>query len=143
METYSAISRSFMFEALAQISLPEKIPLDRELIYFLYVGRRIPIKGYDYIIEAFSRAFSKRKEIRLLLCGGGVSLPQKGVIDLGSQKKIHDWIFSVDCVVNANRQSYFDLSVMETLSVGKTLAYTATGGHKELLEFRSPGLFPY
>src|SRR5260370_1156680 len=82
------------------------------------------------VIDGFRFAYEKNKNIRLVICGSGARESHPGVIDLGRCERVHDWIASVDCVVNANRQSYFDLSALETLSVGTPLAVTPTQGHK-------------
>jgi glycosyltransferase involved in cell wall biosynthesis len=108
------------------------IPLDPGATYFLFIGRRNHIKGFDIAIEGFRLAHEKSSKLRLLLIGQGPKVSAPGVIDLGPQQRVHDWIASVDCVVNTNRQSYFDLSVMEALAVGRPLIFTMTGGHKDL-----------
>jgi hypothetical protein len=94
------------------------------------------------LIEAFRAAYGKTRDIRLVICGKGTLESHPGIITLGFCERIHDWIASVDCVVNANRKSYFDLSALETLSVGTSLAITPTQGYKVLLEHKSRGIFP-
>lgn len=118
-----------------------RVPLDRSFVYFLFIGRRNHIKGFDVLLNGFTRASASRANIRLILCGKGEKVNHPAIIDLGPSDRIHDWIASSDCVINVNRQSYFDLSVMETLSVGVPVALTATNGHAELVG-RSPGIFP-
>ncbi len=115
-------------------------PLDPTLTYLLYIGRRLPVKGYDLVIQAFAQAIKVRPDLRLIVCGHGEPLRAPGVIDVGFTSRIHDWIASVDCVVNANRQSYLDLSVMETLAIGTPLIMTATHGHEIFMKWQSPGL---
>ncbi len=115
-------------------------PLDPALTYFLYIGRRLPIKGFDLVMKAFARAHKVRPDLRLIVCGHGEPLRAPGVIDVGFTSRIYDWIASVDCVVNANRQSYLDLSVMETLAVGTPLIMTATHGHEIFQKWQSSGL---
>jgi glycosyltransferase involved in cell wall biosynthesis len=118
----------------------QRLPLDPTLTYFLYIGRRVSIKGFDVILAAFRNAREQRPEIRLVLCGRGELIDEPGVIDVGPTTRVHDWIAACDCVVNGNRQSYFDLSVMETLAVGTPLAMTATGGHSWFLGKEHEGL---
>lgn len=122
---------------------PEEVgtfPLDPALTYFLYIGRRLPIKGFDLVREAFHLAHQKRKDIRLVICGGGDAISDPGVIDVGFSSRIHNWIASVDFVINANRQSYLDLSVMETLAIGTPIIMTATHGHEIFQEWASSGI---
>lgn len=117
-----------------------EVPLDPQFTYLLYIGRRLPIKGFDIVVDAFSKAYAQRPDLRLVICGTGEPLRLPGVIDVGFTARIHDWIASVDCVVNANRQSYLDLSVMETLAIGTPLVMTATHGHEIFRQFSSPDL---
>ncbi len=116
------------------------IPLDPQYTYLLYIGRRLPIKGFDIVREAFSKVYETRKDLRLIVCGSGEPLRDPGVIDVGFTSRIHDWIASVDCVVNTNRQSYLDLSVMETLAIGTPIIMTATHGHEVFRQFNSADL---
>ena len=117
-----------------------QIPLDPQYLFFLYVGRRLPIKGFDLIIEAFKRAYAQRPTIRLILLGKGEKVDLEGVIDVGFSNAPHDWMASVDYVISANRQSYFDLTVLEALSVGAPLLMSCTWGHRVFKDV-SPGIF--
>jgi glycosyltransferase involved in cell wall biosynthesis len=116
------------------------IPLDPSLTHLLYIGRRLPIKGFDLIRTAFAEAHATRPDLRLILCGEGPQLPDPGLIDIGFTTRIHDWIASADCVLNANRQSYLDLSLMETLAIGTPIVMTATHGHEGFRRFASRGI---
>ena len=51
------------------------------------------------------------------------------------------FISASDLVVIPNRHSYFDLSVLETLSLGKPMLLSNTGGNKYFKQFHSPGIF--
>jgi glycosyltransferase involved in cell wall biosynthesis len=131
---------TFIASGCAQPSNVQKKSLDRSLVHFLFIGRRSPIKGFDLVVSAFKQAWVYRKDIRLVICGSGDPEVHPGIIDVGQTDRIHDWIASVDLVVNANRKSYFDLSVMETLSIGTMIAVTPTQGHKMFLEGGSRGV---
>jgi glycosyltransferase involved in cell wall biosynthesis len=128
--------------ALKEVTSP--ISLDPSLCTFLYIGRRDYIKGFDLVIEAFNKAYMQNSRIRLLLAGSGILCDDPGVIDLQVTARPHLWMRSVDCVVNANRQSYFDRSIIEGLSIGARLLIACTHGHSELLG-ASPGIMgmPY
>jgi glycosyltransferase involved in cell wall biosynthesis len=144
LEIYGDILAGKKVEIIASGCRPattiSPVPLDPAYTYFLFVGRRLPIKGYDLVIDGFRNAFELKKQIRLVVCGTGSREIHPGIIDIGQTDQVHDWIASVDCVVNANRQSYFDLSALETLSIGTPIALTPTQGHKTLLEQQSCGM---
>ncbi|MFZ5495239.1 MAG: glycosyltransferase [Verrucomicrobiota bacterium] len=116
------------------------LPLDPQFTYLLYIGRRLPIKGFDAVLAAFQRAHAQRPDLRLILCGTGERPDHPGVIDVGFTSRVHDWIATADYVINANRQSYLDLSVMETLAIGTPLLMTCTHGHEIFRPWAGPGL---
>lgn len=116
------------------------LPLDPTLIYYLFLGRRLPVKGFDIVLDAFQRAYDIDRSLRLLIVGDGDRIDLPGVIDVGRSGHPADWIGACDYLVSANRQSYFDLSVMEALSLGTPLIIACTGGHSFFLDIGTPGL---
>jgi glycosyltransferase involved in cell wall biosynthesis len=116
------------------------LPLDPRNVYYLFIGRRIPIKGFDLVLEAFKIAYEIDKSLRLLVVGNGDPLEIPGVLDIGFSNQPATWFAACDYLVSANRQSYFDLSVMEALSLGTPLIITCTYGHRFFAEIKSPGV---
>ena len=117
------------------------IPLDEKFTYFLYIGRRNKIKGYDVLIEAFDEACKVRKDIKLIVAGqGDKSSKNDSIIDIGYTNNPHLWLSTCDYLINANRQSYFDLSVMEALSMGTPLILTCSHGHTFFKNQHSKGI---
>lgn len=117
----------YILSASRAIINTSQLPLDNS-INLLFIGRRNQIKGFDLLLESFKLLRSSRKDINLLVAGNGEKIDQEGVITLGHINP-DNWIASVDYVINLNRNSYFDLSVMEVLSTGTPLIITLTGGH--------------
>ncbi len=116
------------------------IPLDEKLVFYLFIGRRIPIKGFDLIMDAFQAARREDDRLRLILVGAGEPSTLPGVVDIGRSNSAADWLASCDYMISANRESYFDLSVMEALSHGTPLLLAPTGGHKFFTDIVSPGI---
>jgi glycosyltransferase involved in cell wall biosynthesis len=116
------------------------LPLDPQYIYFLYIGRRIPVKGFDIVVQAFQRAHGLDPRLRLLVVGGGDLIKSPGLIDVGSSTEPGSWFAACDYLLSINRQSYFDLSVMEALSIGTPLIMACTGGHLYFKDIQSPGI---
>jgi glycosyltransferase involved in cell wall biosynthesis len=116
------------------------LPLKEDTINFLYIGRRNNIKGFDIILKGFKDAYKQRKDINLIVAGSGEYLHEDGVYDIGFTTSPHNWIFSCDYVLNCNRQSYFDLSVLETLSIGTPIILTTSFGHQQFLSDNSLGI---
>ncbi len=105
-------------------SLPE------EEINLMYIGRRNEIKGFDIVLEAFRKARKRRKDINLIIVGNGEKIQEEGIIDIGFSTNPIKWYNSVDYLINANRQSYFDLSVIEALSTGVPIIMSNNFGHR-------------
>ena len=116
------------------------IPLDPRYVYYLFIGRRIAIKGFDLVLDAFKAAYAIDNSLRLLVVGKGEPLEIPGVLDIGYSDQPANWFAVCDYLVSANRQSYFDLSVMEALSLGTPLIITCTNGHKFFGEIETPGV---
>ncbi len=130
----------YLLSGSQQLKTRHTLPLDPKYIYYLYIGRRNAIKGFDIIIQAFEQAYRTDASLRLLLVGGGDPVRHPGIIDLGRSEEPGNWIAACDFFVSANRQSYFDLSVMEALSLGTPLIIASTGGHRFFADLNAPGI---
>ena len=115
-------------------------PLDSGKINLLYIGRRIPIKGFDIILDAFKEASLIRKDINLIIGGNGKKVEGENIYDIGFTNTPNNWINSVDYVINCNRQSYFDLAILETLSIGTPLIISTNLGHQAFKNLNSDGI---
>lgn len=113
----------------------KKIPLENSKINLLYIGRQNHVKGFDILIDAYIKASEFRNDLRLFLIGKSTSvrladLPKEiDIVEVGFSDKPQAWLESVDYVINANRSSYFDLSIMEALSCAKKIIMTVSQGH--------------
>ncbi|WP_314242395.1 glycosyltransferase [Empedobacter tilapiae] len=106
-----------------------KYPLEKDKINLLYIGRRNKIKGFDIVLESFKKVQKKRNDINLIVVGAGEQIESDNIFDVGSTNTPHNWYYNADYVINANRQSYFDLSVIEVLSTGTPLILANNYGH--------------
>jgi len=117
-----------------------QLPFDQQYVYYLYLGRRNAVKGFDIIVDAFKQAHQQDSSLRLIVVGGGEMVEHPGIIDIGRSEDPSMWVSNCDYFINANRQSYFDLSVMEALSLGTPLIMASTSGHQFYAELSSPGI---
>lgn len=107
-----------------------KYPIDHSKINLLYIGRRNDIKGFDIVLNSFNGALKYRDDLNLILIGGGNKIETKNIYDLGFSSSPLNWYNSVDYVINANRKSYFDLSVIEALSTNVKMIVADNFGHE-------------
>lgn len=118
----------------------QKFPLDPACIHFLYIGRRNMIKGFDIVLAAFRHMRQRYEKANLVVIGSGDKIEEEGIMDIGFSNCPHDWISSCDFVINCNRRSYFDLSVLETLSIGTPLIMSTNEGHAVFAPKECPGI---
>ena len=103
--------------------------LPEDKINLMYIGRRNKIKGFDIVLETFRKAREKRKDINLVIIGNGEKINEEGITDIGFSKNPIGWYNSADYLINANRQSYFDLSLIEALITGIPIIMADNFGH--------------
>lgn len=83
-------------------------------IYFLIAGREEPLTG----------------------------LNDKRWIEVGWTNKPHEIISASDMFILPNKETYFDLILLEVMSIGKPIILTNTGGNKYFKKFEN-GLLYY
>jgi len=105
-----------------------------------YVGRHNRIKGYDILQDIASVILEKRDDVTFLIAGkldsGIPPLQHERWIELGFANPAE--VFTVsDVFILPNRQTYFDLILLEALSTGIPVIASATGGNKSVAEATS------
>jgi glycosyltransferase involved in cell wall biosynthesis len=149
VEIYSSLIKKhheihFLNSACTSKKVFSSQKMNKNKINLVFIGRRNKIKGFDIILETFRRVRQIRKDVELYLIGKGeIKVIEDGVNDIGHTQNPLSWISSCDIVINVNRQSYFDLVLMETLSVGTPIILFTNGGHKIFKEkYKSSGIYP-
>ena len=95
-----------------------------------YVGRHNKIKGYDRLVRMFTEM--ERKSIHVIVAGSkeGIKCPESPFWhELGYINDSQNLMNAVDVVVVPNRNTYFDLVILEALSRGKIVITSNTGGN--------------
>lgn len=106
------------------------IPSDAFVISFF--GRHSRIKGYDIIRDRCIPLMDKYPFLHVV-CGGigEVSAPiHERWHELGFVSNVSDYLSASDLYICANRDTYFDLSVLEVLRSGTCLALSDNGGNR-------------
>lgn len=127
-------------------SIREKYNIPKDAFLISYVGRHNEVKGYDKLKEIGEKIIRKHKNVYFLV--GGKEEPMKGLsdkhwIEIGWTNKPHDLINASDLFILPNKETYFDLILLEVLSIGKTVLATNTGGNKYFKKFKNSGIFYY
>ena len=137
------------YKCEAKVSRPEilrkyKIPEDAFVI--CYAGRHNEIKGYDLLKSIGEQILENNKNVYFLIAGE--ESPIKGLshphwIEIGWTKDPHSLISASDVFILPNRETYFDLIMLEVLSLGKIVVASNTGGNKHFVRDETDGIFIY
>ncbi len=113
---------------------------------FIFIGRIVRDKGVDELVEAFSRLYKERQDIRLLLVGPAeddldpvsartkeIIRRCKGIEAVGSQKDVRPWLAASDCFVFPSYREGFPNVVIEAGAMGLPSIVTDINGSREII----------
>ncbi|MFZ4615416.1 MAG: glycosyltransferase family 4 protein [Rectinemataceae bacterium] len=127
----------------------KSLGMEEDSILFLFVGRHNEAKGYDLLVQASESLFAAEPQAYVVVAGKdeplhGPSHPHW--IELGWRSDIPALMESSDWLVLPNRETYFDLALLEAMAAGLPAVLSAVGGnlHFSALEgsgflFHCPG----
>lgn len=124
----------------------EKYGIPEDAFIVSYVGRHNEIKGYDELKRLGEKVLSKNDNIYFLIAGreGPLNgLKHKRWIEVGWTNDPHSIISASDVFVLPNKETYFDLVLLEVMSLGIPVILSNTGGNKYFKKFNSQSLMHY
>ncbi len=111
-----------------------------------YVGRHNTVKGYDLLKEIASKYFEKDENAWLISAGleyPFTRLNHPRWKEIGFTKDPHSLISATDVFVLPNRVTYFDIVMIEILSLGQIVIASRTGGNKVFEKMNLKGVLLY
>lgn len=116
--------------------LRKKLGLTQQDFIISYVGRHNRVKGYDLLQELALKLWKQGKNVIFLVAGR--EYPLKGLqdqrwVEIGWTDDPGSIIQDSDLFVVPNRRCYFDLGILEALSLGKIVVTSAIGGSSEII----------
>lgn len=127
----TGVERLPVFEERDFIREKYNIPVDSFVVS--YVGRHTKVKGYDLLCEAAEEVWKKNSSIYFLIAGKQEPLKgpkDKRWVEVGWTNDPGSIINAADVFVLPNRRTYFDLVLLEVMSIGKPVIASKTGGNK-------------
>lgn len=120
-----------------------KLGIPHNAFVISYVGRHNEIKGYDRLKEIGQAFLEKHPDVYILVAGK--ETPMTGLKhphwhEVGWTKEPHSYVNASDIFVLPNRETYFDLVLLEVLSVGKRMLISDTGGNRYFKKFEASGI---
>lgn len=110
-----------------------------------YAGRHNEIKGYADL-KLIGEEMLKDNNTYFLIAGKEepmVGLENDHWIEVGWTNDPHSLIAASDVFLLPNRETYFDLILLEVLSLGVPVVLSSTGGNKYFKRFHKKGLMFY
>lgn len=98
-----------------------------------YVGRYHSDKGFNVFLEISALVKEQIEDVNICCAGYGnleSDIDNKVIRNLGWRKDIAEILAASDLVIVPNNHSYFDLVILEALSVGTPVVTTNIGGHR-------------
>ncbi len=136
----SIINDSDVSETRKKYDIPENA------FVICYIGRHNEVKGYDQLKKIGEKLLENRDDVYFLIAGK--EEPLKGLInprwiEVGWTDRPHDLAKCSNLFILPNKETYFDLILLEILSLGKTIILSDTGGNKYFKKFDTPSLIYY
>lgn len=131
---------------LTKQQIYDKYNIPKDSFIISYVGRHIETKGFDDLKRIGEYLLNKKNNIYFLVAGK--EEPIKGLkderwIEIGWTDDPHSIIAAADVFVLPNKETYFDLIMLEVLSLGKVIVASYTGGNKVFERLGENGVRTY
>lgn len=110
-----------------------------------YVGRHNYVKGYDQL-RLIGKKILEVDDCWVVVAGkeGPLTRLDNGRwIEVGWTNDAHSYISASDVFVLPNKETYFDIVMLEVLSLGQIVIASRTGGNKYYEKIGAPGVFLY
>lgn len=130
---------------LSRVDIRKKYDIPENAFVLCYVGRHNEIKGYD-ILKKIGEKVLATPNTYILVAGREEPLTRyshERWIEIGWTNDPHSLISASDAFVLPNRETYFDLVMLEVLSLGSIVIASATGGNKFFNRLKPNGVFLY
>lgn len=115
------------------------------------VGRLVPAKGHDILLQAFARVRQERPDVRLAIAGEGPAhaglsnlIAELGLPDtvsvLGERRDISSVLSAADAFVMPSRWEGLPIALLEAAAHGLPIVSTDVGGCREVVDPRFGGV---
>lgn len=117
--------------------------LNEDAFVVVFNGRHNEVKGFDLLVKAAKILLPLYQQLCFFVTGNNASQPaldHHRWIETGWTPSPQDYLHAGDLVIVPNRQTYFDLNVLQALSLGKPLLLSETGGNRYFRQFANEGI---
>lgn len=121
----------------SRLKIRKQYSIPKDALLLSFVGRHNEVKGYDILKEIFK----KMSDVYVICCGksGDIQPPSSTRwIEVGWTDDPYSIVAASDVYLLPNRETYFDIAMLQTMSIGKCSVISNTGGNKEFCD--TPGV---
>ena len=138
----SGTTKPVIRQSRTEIRHKYNIPDDAFVIS--YIGRHSAIKGYNHLIKYCEKYCSGNTYVLVAGNQGETKAPQNtNWIEIGWTNDPYSVMNASDVFVLPNQETYFDLVLLEVLSIGTIALVSNTGGNKYFDSEEYPGVIIY
>ena len=127
---------------ISKEEIRKKYNIPESAFLLSYVGRHNEVKGYDVLKKIGSEVLNN-KDIYIIIAGKEgplYRLENNHWIEVGWTNDPHSIIAASDLFILPNKETYFDLVLLEVLSLGIPTLVSYTGGNKYFEKFEQSGI---
>ncbi len=132
--------------SISRKEIREQLGVGSRNFMIAYVGRHNEVKGYGNLKKLGKAILDKSPDIRMLIAGEEgplMRLKHPSWIEIGYTLDPYSYIAASDVFLLPNKETYFDLVMIEVLSLGKLVIASRTGGNKYFERMGLRGVFLY
>ena len=121
-------------------TIRKKYNIPDDAFVVVYVGRHNHVKGYDLLKMIGSECIRINPNIYFLCAGKEYpwhGIKSKNWIEVGWTDDPYSIIAAGDIFVLPNRETYFDIVLLEVLSLGKRVLISDTSGNKHFKKYKT------
>jgi len=122
----------------------KELKVPENAIVFSFIGRHSVVKGYDLLLKLGESVLEKYPNVFFLIAGKEVplaGLSHPNWIEIGWTDDPHSFVNASDVFILPNRQTFFDLVLLEVLSVNKPIILSDSGGNKHFKIYTKSGFY--
>lgn len=126
-------------------NIRKKYGIPEDAFVVSYVGRHNELKGFD-LLKKIGEKVLQNENVYILVAGKEEpikGLPHERWIEVGWTNDPHSIIAASDMFLLPNRETYFDLVMLEVLSLGKIVVASYTGGNRYFDKLKPNGIETY
>lgn len=124
----------------------QKYNIPEDTFIINYVGRHNSTKGYDSLLKIGEKILEKHKNVYFLIAGKEgplYGLNHERWIEVGWINDPGTYYSSSDIFILPNKETYFDLVMLEALASETVILASKTGGNKYFEKYNSDGIVLY